>query len=384
MPTTNSENIISKINSSTFFKEFTYSKNDFKALDSNQELEFADNVIWLDDLFFIFQIKEREKGAVDDNKWFQNKVLKKAVQQIKSTLKYINTYPEINIENERGHKLDIVKAKNSANVKKIIIYAVDKTFSEDLRYKKFYESSEAGLIHLFHYEDYYWICEYLVTPSEVNEYLDFREKLFLFDKNYSDSLPEQYFLGHFLETPDADHFDESYVNNLTSYKAKLEDFDISGIIDNFSKNIKLLKNETDYYAIIQEFAKLNRSELAEFKKRLLLSIEKSESQENVIPYRMYLPRTDCGFVFIPLHSNNAEHWREELLGYTMMHKYENKAKRCIGVVVFRDKSNMEYFEMFWQFIDSEWSYDAEIEKLLRENYPFRKTQMKRFDNRYKQ
>jgi hypothetical protein len=384
MPTTNSENIISGINSSTFFKEFTYSKNDFKALDSNQELEFADNVVWLDDLFFIYQIKEREQGAVDDKKWFHNKVLKRAVQQIKSTLKYIDVYSEINIENEKGHKLDIVKAKNNTNVKKIIIYAVDKDFPEELRTKKFYESSEVSLIHLFHYEDYYWVCKYLITPAEVNEYLEFREALFLFNKAYSDVLPEQYFLAHFLETPDADHFDERYIDNLKNYNVKQEEFDISGVVEDFNKNIKLIENETDYYPIVQEFAKLNRSELAEFKKILVLSIEKSESKEPIIPYRIYLPRTDCGFIFIPLHSSNTEHWREELLGYTMMHKYENKARKCIGVVVFRDKSNMEYFELFWQFIDSEWIYDAEIEKMLQENYPFRKTQMRRFDNRYKQ
>ena len=51
---TNSENIISIINSNVFFKEFTFSKNDFKELDTKQNLEFADNVVWLDDIFFFF------------------------------------------------------------------------------------------------------------------------------------------------------------------------------------------------------------------------------------------------------------------------------------------------------------------------------------------
>ena len=53
---TNSESIISQINSNVFFKEFTFSKNDFKELNTNQKLEFADNVVWLDTLFFIYQI----------------------------------------------------------------------------------------------------------------------------------------------------------------------------------------------------------------------------------------------------------------------------------------------------------------------------------------
>ncbi|GHV59918.1 hypothetical protein FACS1894182_14670 [Bacteroidia bacterium] len=50
------ENIISKINTNVFFNEFTFSKNDFKSLDLKQQLEFADNVVWLDDLLFIYSI----------------------------------------------------------------------------------------------------------------------------------------------------------------------------------------------------------------------------------------------------------------------------------------------------------------------------------------
>lgn len=202
---TNSESIISQINSNVFFKEFTFSKNDFKELNTNQKLEFAENVVWLDSLFFIFQIKEREPNSeISDIKWFENKILKKAVKQIKSTLTYISIYPEIFIENEKGHKLDITKAKENFDPKKIIIYLPPSDFPESKRHLKFYESSKIGLIHLFHSEDYYWICKYLITPAEIKEYLNFREDLYSFDRTRSNALPEQYFLAHFLETLDAD------------------------------------------------------------------------------------------------------------------------------------------------------------------------------------
>lgn len=182
MPITNSENIVTEINSSVFFKEFTFSKNDFKALDTNQKLEFADNVVWLDNLFFIFQIKEKEKNTSDQIKWFNNKVLNKAVKQIKSTIGYIETYPKLHVENKKGHKIDILKTKSNFNPRKIIIYNPDIDFPEEQRNIKFYESSDVGLIHLFHTEDYYWICKFLITPAEVEEYLSFRERLFLFNK----------------------------------------------------------------------------------------------------------------------------------------------------------------------------------------------------------
>lgn len=384
MGMTNSESIISQINSNVFFKEFTFSKNDFKELDTNQKLEFADNVVWLDSLFFIYEIKEREPNSKNsDVKWFENKILKKAVKQIKNTLTYISTYPEIFIENEKGHKLDITKAKECVDPKKIIVYLPPDNFPESKRHLKFYESSEIGLIHLFHSEDYYQICKYLITPAEIEEYLNFRENLFLFDKVKSNVLPEQYFLAHFLETLRADHFQPNYIENLKNHNPDIEQFDVSHIIDNFDKNIKLINHQTEYYPIIQEIAKLNRSELSEFKKRISLSIENSESEEIILPYRMYVPATDCGFVFIPLHSKNAQHWKTALYNFTIAHKYDTKATKCIGVVIFRDINDLEFFEFYWQFADEKWVYDEAIENALADNFPFRKTKIKKVDNRYK-
>jgi hypothetical protein len=386
MTLTDSENIVRELNSNVFFKEFTFSKNDFKNLDTNQKLEFADNVVWLEDLFFVYQIKEREPNATNatnDLKWFENKVLNKAVKQIKSTLKYLSDYPNIFIENEKGHKLDITKARECKNPKKIIVYSPLDNFPESKRHLKFYESAEIGLVHLFHSEDYYWICRYLVTPAEVEEYLNFREDLFLFDKERSNVLPEQYFLGHFLETLDTDHFSPAYITNLKNHEADIDEFDISKIIQNFNKHIKLINYPTEYYPIIAEIAKLNRSELIEFKKRVSLSVENSEKEELILPYRIYSPRTDCGFVFIPLHSSKSEHWKNALYNFTMAHKYESKAKKCVGVIIFRDKDNLEYFEFYWQFAESEWVFNEEMEKILVDNYPFRKTKMKKIENRYK-
>ena len=86
---TESEAQISKINSAFFFREFTFSSNIFKIDKKGEELELADNVVWLDDLLMITQIKERNKsGGENIDNWFKNKVLRKAVKQIKDTIKY--------------------------------------------------------------------------------------------------------------------------------------------------------------------------------------------------------------------------------------------------------------------------------------------------------
>ncbi|WP_461637115.1 hypothetical protein [Labilibaculum euxinus] len=63
---TESESYISYLNSVFFFKEFTFGKNKFKVNDTKEELELADNVVWLDKILFITQIKERN-GTDDQN-----------------------------------------------------------------------------------------------------------------------------------------------------------------------------------------------------------------------------------------------------------------------------------------------------------------------------
>lgn len=380
----NTENIISKINSNIFFKEFTFSKNDFKSLDLKQQFEFADNVVWLDELFFIFQIKERDnKINLDDRKWYQNKVINKGVKQIKSTLSYLKSYPEILISNERGYRMNISSAKECDLIRKIIIYSPSNNFPKELRYKRFYNSSEVGLIHLFHVEDYYWICKYLLTPAEVDEYLEFRECYYLADPERSNLLPEQYLLAHFMETLDTSHVNPQYIANLQHLKCNTDLFDLSYIIENFTDGM-IHDSPAKYYPIIREISKLNRAELYEFKKRLIKSIEVCEKNEFNTPYRIYVPRTGCGFVFIPLHSSKLKYWKNALDNLVKAHKYEQKAKKCIGVSISENPNKSEYLQLYWNYIESEWKYDTEIEILLRDNPPpFRSVQTKKINNRYK-
>ena len=56
------ENFLSGINDNIFLREFSFNKNKFN-LNPQEEVEFADHVIWIDDLLIIFQLKERG----DDN-----------------------------------------------------------------------------------------------------------------------------------------------------------------------------------------------------------------------------------------------------------------------------------------------------------------------------
>lgn len=376
------DNIVSEINFNVFFKEFTFNKNDF--IGSNDKLEFADNIVWLDRYFFIYQIKIREsQGDTDDSAWFENKVLRKAVKQIKSTIKYLHQYPSIRIKNERGHTIDISEARK-ITPRKIVIYTPGEKLPKEKRFLKFYESRKVGLIHLFDSEDYYWICRYLITPAEIDEYFEFREEFYLKHKLHLNRLPEQYLLGHFFETLSTDHIEPRYLNNFKEIKKEIIEFDISALIENFAKHIVTCQSETDYYKVLKEIAKLNRSEMAEFKMRFSLTWDMCRSNTFVKPYILYSPRTDCGFVFIPLPKDKSKHWKTSIDNFTQAFKYDRRATKCIGVLMMETViDNQVSVDIYWEYLEFDWVYDEQFDYLLKTKYPFGKTITKEIFNRYK-
>lgn len=360
---TESESTITKINTNIFFKEFTFDKNDFFPEDGKKEL--ADNFIFLDNIIFIFQIKERNranvKSATHENKWFESSVLKDAKNQIKSSLNYLQKYNEITIINIRNHSVTIKGTELSA-INKVIIYVPNSDLISDAnRNIKFYESQEVGNIHIFHIEDYYWICRFLITPSELDEYLKFRERIYMLHKDVIKIFPEQYVLSHFLNTPDESIIKEEYIETLSKFVTDIEEFDMSGILNNFFENIHLeeQRQSQDYYKIIREIAKLNRVDLGQFKERFLKIFKHVQDNSFSPPFRFYVPRTGCGFVFIPLTLEKSEFWQNALINFIELYKYKRKLSKCIGLVMFRSG---EYFDLQWGYVEYVWTYDDIMEK----------------------
>lgn len=362
---TESEDITSKINSHLFFSEFTFDENDFYPSDGKKEL--ADNVLWLDDLLIIIQIKERNRKDVktktDENNWFKNTVLKKAKRQIKNSLDYFNTYDEILIKNRRERLIDI-SSVNMNEVRKLIIYKPNSNLLDfKNRRLKFYVSNEVGNIHLFELEDYYWICRFLITPTELNEYLCFREQLYLRHKDIIDVYPEQYILAHFLHTDDVSYIKNEYIDSLSKLEQDNDEYNLTNFIDSFVDKIRIpdQKESIEYYSIIKEIAKLKRYELKEFKIRFVKIIEEAKSNMLSMPYKFLVPRTECGFVFISLVEDKSEYWENALINITETFKYKHKLKKCLGVIVHKYG---EYFDVNWAFLEYEWEVNENLDRMV--------------------
>ena len=73
-----------------FLEEFVFSQNKFSP-PSRSKVEFADAVVMLGDVLFIFQIKERSPklhgDAETQRRWFESKMIGKATKQLRDTLR---------------------------------------------------------------------------------------------------------------------------------------------------------------------------------------------------------------------------------------------------------------------------------------------------------
>jgi hypothetical protein len=252
---------------------------------------------------------------------------------------------------------------------KLVVYSPQLGLPEECRRIKHYRSRTAGAIHIISAHDYLGIIRTLLTPAEVAEYLSFRIELIERWELEILAVPEtalvgQYILGDINATPSIEH-----VEYLTQLEHRAEEWDMSGVIAKFPDRITTDNAPTDYYPIVRELASLKRNELREFKKRFQLSIQKAREDVFVRPYRIAVPRTGCGFVFIPVTKEFVQHRRDGLQNFTLAHKYEMKLIRCIGLSIADDEQG--WISVEWCYMEFPWEQNEEIESMLRTNNPFR-------------
>lgn len=366
---------ISNLNEFYFFREFTFSTNKFYT-SPDKEVELADNILWLDDLFIIYQLKERESTNTitdqSEEKWFKKKILGKAKKQICDTLKYLQNYSNIEIQNHRRHKFNItVPSLNS--VHKLILYKPHESLPESCKKRKYYRSQTAGFIHIISCEDYRGIVKTLITPAEFTDYLMFREQLInKWEDQDTFNLPEQALVGHYLSGESEHKPHLSFSLYLQKLEHNFEEWDLSGIISIFSDRITINNPPTDYYYIIREIGKLMRHELELFKTRYKLSMEDAKANKFTLPYRIAIPRTGCGFVFVPVTHDFKESRINALQNLTHAHKYDQKLSKCIGVSFVAEEDG--WYLIDWCYLDFPWQHDPRLGNELQQNYPFRKVQ----------
>ena len=290
-----------------FFKEFTHSANTFRPNPST-ELELADSIIWLDDMLVLFQLKERKEisrtSPGREARWFERKVIGVGSRQIRDSMKYLDVHGSILLRNHRGHQFEL-QSDAIADMHKVICCLGNNRLPEACRRKKFHRSRTVGTIRVIAADDCLGVVRSVLTPFELAECLAFRRVLIETWGDAVSPVPEPALVGQFLKG-DADRKpDPASRAVLTALDHRTEEWDMSGIIKKFAERVTTDGPAARYYAILKELAKLKRSELKGFKTRFRLSLKECRAGEFALPCRMAIPRTDCGFVFVPLTESPA-------------------------------------------------------------------------------
>lgn len=360
-----SEEEITLINQNVFFKEFTFDKNDFM-IDNQSKVELADNILWLDDLLIIIQIKEKNlKGSSSVDTWLRNKVLNKAKNQIKKTHEYLFANSSIPIMNRRNQK-HILNTRDINVVHNLIIYKAECCHDISSAPSK-YITKENRFIHFLRLEDYGHICRYLITPVELSEYMHFRE-IFFRNNNAVENLPEQYILAHFFQNPTDLTLNSLYLQKLSDICERILQTESEFYIGNFLSIIKdTLSEDTEssnYIHIIRELARMNREEMKIFKERFRIVTTEEPKSLPVLMKRFALERTDCGFVLMKLNRKFETEWYNALTNFTIEYKYRRMLGKCVGLIILPDG---EYFNLKWCYIQGTWQYDAFLEEMVKED-----------------
>ncbi|HXL12479.1 MAG TPA: hypothetical protein VN941_00750 [Bradyrhizobium sp.] len=376
-PKADVQSFISKtLHSLLFLEEFVFSQNKFSPPKSS-ELELADAVVMLGDVLLIFQIKERSGDQAGDAEaerhWFKSKVLGRATKQVRDTLIYLQSYPEILVPNERGHVFNLSGATFS-NILKVVLYLPSANLPDDCSRIRHHMSRSAGFIHIVDARDYLEIARTLRVPEEVVRYFNYRELIFSRLIDGCEGLPEPAIAGHFVGgDPGVPPTLES-IRYLAQLVQDEEEWNLTPFMRGLHEHLSVPDVSDDYYSILIEFARLPRSMWRMVKQRILLCIEKVQKDEFARPYRITFPDTDCGFVFIPVESEfvKAGDWQRTRLNaienFTRLHKYDQRLSKCIGILVAKDGS---YFDILWCLVAHEWSEDLEFQRVLNDSFPFR-------------
>jgi hypothetical protein len=361
-----------------FLEEFVFARNKFKT-PANQELELADAVVMIGDVLFIYQIKERTNSRKVDvsaeRKWFKDKVLREAMKQVRDTLGYLQTYPEVFVPNERGHVFNLA-ASSFRNIIKIVVYAPSPNLPQEYRGVRHHVSRTAGFIHIIDAQDYLDLSRTLRVPREVIEYFEFRERILTHHPDVCANLPEVALTGHYI-VAGGDSTTPPTIQSAIRLRSLVQDagsWDLAPLLRDLHKGLSDQPASTKYYDILLEFMKLTRSGWRAAKERIERCIEKATNDEFSQPYRMVEPQTGCGFVFVPIKSEFTRRpdWPAGrlrlVLNYTMLHKYECRLAKCVGYLVAKDG---EYLYTDWCLVSHNWAEDPDLQRALEEDNPFR-------------
>jgi hypothetical protein len=148
-------------------------------------------------------------------------------------------------------------------------------------------------------------------------------------------------------------------------------FEVGDIFRRFGEKAQYLEGivgDLQYYEVLAEFSRLNRSEMRGFSRLFQWALEHAGQKELEIPARMQSLDGRTGFLVFPVPEGAFKQRVNALQNLAILAKYDFRVDRQIGVCVAHDGNEIE---VDWIFLDSPWQEDRLTEEALTRNYPFR-------------
>jgi len=336
------------------------------------ESELADRIVLLDNIGFIFQLKEREQKVAskpgDLEKWVANNVVKKAVKQVQNTRDLLRRYKGLSLVNHFGHRV-YVPPRDPDELVSMIIYRVPPK-SRAFRAARFKKGRNGGFVHILRDLDYFEICEHFITPAEMVDYFSFRRDLLINWDAAVTAVSEGAFIGQYLSEDWSSAPDQKFERAARSRGGPTA-CEFSFVMDSLASRIAAQHSDqadTDCYEILAEIALLGRYELKALKQQLRLALEAVRANRFELPFRIASGRTGCGFLIVPVTREFHDRAFDALKSLSIASKHELDLPRQVGIGMWR---NSEFVDIEWIFQEGGNPPNPELDERLAFSYPFR-------------
>lgn len=346
------EPYIASLHHRFFFREFSFSRNQFR-LNSRTEVEFADLIVYVEPVLLIYQLKERQiaepVNVAAERNWFEKKVLKNGSSQIRDTLAYLDLNQTVALPNDRGQVVE-VNSLTRADIHRIIVFRNPHLAAGNLSGSKL--SREGGFIHVFSDADYGRVLNEMKTPAETAEYLSYRAQVLPFDPTCGESALLEGFLSKYSQN---DQAVLRQTGDLTRRIAAL-------FVDRITNTVT---NE-QYRQILSELANLRRIPMLCFEHRFSLCYQ--AAVEAVDPVITEFMTERCAFLFFVLPKSFSQEQHLQITSNLAegLH-YARRRERAV-VVSFRSVDSQ--IDISWGLVNDSWKFESEWEELLQIRNPF--------------
>lgn len=336
------------------------------------EAELADRVVLMDDIGFIYLLKEREQKVAtkpgDLEKWVANNVVKKGARQVQNTRDLLASYAGLSLVNHFGHRVLLGRRDPNELVSMIIYRVPPKTRA--FRAARFKKGRSGGFVHVLRDVDYFEICQHFVTPTELMDYFGFRRDVLVNWDAAAAAVSEEALIGQYLLEGYSSAPDPKFEKAARSRGGPTA-CEFSFVMETIDIKIAAQADEhadTECYEILTELALLGRYELKALRQELRLGLEAVRANRFEQPFRIAAGRTGCGFLVLPVTREFRDRAMDALKSLSIASKHELDLPRQVGIGMWR---NSEFVDIEWIFDEGDNPPNPDLDERLALSYPFR-------------